>query len=88
VYRLGATAQYAQERAEVIGTGADSSAAGYDALEPDLTQAISDDQSAFRTAVAAGSAALNPLEPVVIVAALLMALACWRGLRRRLAEYR
>jgi hypothetical protein len=88
VYRLGATAQYAQERAQVIGTGANSSAAGYDALEPDLTQAITDDQSAFRTAVSAGSAALNPLEPVVIVAALLRALACWQGLRRRLAEYR
>ena len=88
VYRLGAAADYAGERAKVIGTGADSSAAGYDALEPDITQAISDDQSAFRTAVSAGSGALNPVEPVVIIAALLMALGCWRGLRRRLAEYR
>jgi hypothetical protein len=88
VYRLGAAADYARERAEVIGIGAGSSAAGYDTLEFDLTQAISDDQSAFRTAVAAGSAALNPVEPVVIIAALLMALACWWGLSRRLAEYR
>jgi hypothetical protein len=88
VYRLGAAADYARERAEVIGTGTNSSAAGYNTLELDITQAISDDQSAFRTAVAAGSAALNPVEPIVIIAALLMALACWWGLRRRLAEYR
>jgi hypothetical protein len=46
------------------------------------------DQSAFRTAVSSGSAALNPVEPVVIVASPLMALGCWWGLRRRLAEYR
>ena len=88
VYRLGTAADYAGERAKVIGTGADSSAAGYDQLELDLTHAISDDQSAFRTAVSSGSAALNPVEPVVIIASLLMALGCWWGLRRRLAEYR
>jgi hypothetical protein len=88
VYSLGAAADYASERAKVIGTGTDSSAAGYDVLESDISQAISDDQSAFRTAVGSGSAALNPVEPVVIIAALLMALGCWRGLSRRLAEYR
>jgi hypothetical protein len=88
VYRLGAAADYARERTMVIGTGTDSSAAGYDALELDITQAIGDNQAAFRTAVSNGSAALNPVEPVVIIAALLMALGCWRGLRRRLAEYR
>jgi hypothetical protein len=88
VYSLGAAADYARERAEVIGTGADSSAAGYGVLESDISQAISDDQSAFRTAVGTGSAALNPVEPVVIIAALLMALGCWWGLSRRLAEYR
>ena len=88
VYRLGAAADYAGERDKVIGTGADSSAAGYDELELDITQAISDDQSAFRTAASTGSAALNPVEPVVIIASLLMALGCWWGLSRRLAEYR
>ena len=65
-----------------------SSAVGYHALEPDITRAISDDQAAFRSAVSTGSGALNPVEPVVIIAALLMALGCWRGLSRRLAEYR
>ena len=88
VYRLGQAADYAQERTNVIGTGTDSSAAGYDVLEPDISRAISDDQSAFRTAVSTGSGALNPVEPVVIIAALLMAVGCWRGLSRRLAEYR
>jgi hypothetical protein len=88
VYHLGAVADYAGERAKVIGTGADSSAAGYAALESDLSQAIGDDQSAFKTAVGTGSDALSPVEPVVIIAALLMALGCWWGLRRRLAEYR
>jgi hypothetical protein len=67
---------------------AGSARAGYAALESDLSQAIGDDQSAFKTAVGSGSAALSPVEPVVIIAALLMALGCWWGLRRRLAEYR
>jgi hypothetical protein len=88
VYQLGLNSQYAGERAAVIGSGANSSAAGYQALEPDLTQAISDDQAAFVSAVQAGSSALNPVEPAVIVAAVLMALCCWWGLSRRLAEYR
>jgi len=88
VYKLGLDSQYAGERAAVIGSGANSSAAGYDALEPDLTRAISDDQAAFASAVRAGSSSLNPVEPVVIVAAVLMALCCWWGLSRRLAEYR
>lgn len=88
VYTLGTKANYAGERSAVIGVGAGSSAVGYDALEPDLARAISDDQSAFRAAVSTGSSALNPVEPVVIIAALLMALGCWWGLRRRIAEYR
>jgi hypothetical protein len=81
----GAATAWHAANAEVYRLGA---AAGYDTLELDITQAINDDQSAFRTAVAAGSDALNPVEPVVSVAALLMALTCWWGLHRRLAEYR
>ena len=88
VYTLGKKANYAGERSAVIGSGTGSSAVGYDALEPDISRAIGDDQAAFSTAVSAGSGALNPVEPVVIIAALLMALGCWRGLSRRLAEYR
>ena len=76
VYTLGDDADYAGERDLVVGTGASSSAAEYNALEPDITEAIGDDQADFPSAVAAGSGALGPLEPVVIVAALLMALCC------------
>jgi hypothetical protein len=88
VYRLGVAASYATERTTVIGTGTGSSAAGYSALESDISQAIADDQAVFRSAATAGAQALGPLEPVVIVASLLMALGCAWGLSRRLAEYR
>jgi hypothetical protein len=54
----------------------------------DIPKAINDDETVFLYAATQGSGALSPLEPVVIVASLLMALGCWRGLSRRLAEYR
>jgi hypothetical protein len=88
VYRLGVAANYAAERAMVIGTGAGSSAAGYAALEGDITQAISADQAVFRSAATAGAGAFDPLAPAVIAASVLMALGCVRGFGRRLAEYR
>jgi hypothetical protein len=85
VYTLGAKADYAAERTAVI-TG--SSAAGYTALERDITQAITADEAAFGSAATEGSHALDPMDPVVIVASLLMALGCAWGFSRRLAEYR
>ena len=85
VYTLGAKADYAAERTAVI-TG--SSAAGYTALEGDITQAITADEATFGSAANQGSRALDPMEPVVIVASLLMALGCAWGFSRRLAEYR
>jgi hypothetical protein len=88
VYTLGTDADYALERDQVVGGGAGGSAAEYNALEPDITQSIADDQADLASAVGQGSDALSPLEPVVLVAALLMALCCVWGLRRRLAEYR
>jgi hypothetical protein len=88
VYTLGADADYASERDMVIGAGATSSAAEYDVLEPEITKAIGDDRADFQSAVNNGSGALSPLEPMVVVAALLMALCCAWGLWRRLAEYR
>jgi hypothetical protein len=88
VYRLGAAANYAAERAMVIGTGGGSSAAGYTALEGDITQAIAADQAVFRSAATAGAGALGSLEPAVIVTSLLMALGCIWAFSRRLAEYR
>jgi hypothetical protein len=86
VYRLGVAANYAHERTMVIGTG--GSAAGYTALENDITEAISADEAVFQSAATAGGHALDPLLPVVIVASLLMALGCAWGFSRRLAEYR
>jgi hypothetical protein len=85
VYKLGAAADYAAERTMVTGSG---TSAGYDTLEGDVTAAINDDQSVFQSSATAGSGALSPLEPVVIAAAVLMALGCVWGLNRRLAEYR
>jgi hypothetical protein len=88
VYSLGVHASYAGERAKVIAPGAGSSAAGYGALEGDITAAIGADQAAFQSAATAGASALDPLEPVVIVTSLLIALGCVWGFTRRLAEYR
>jgi hypothetical protein len=88
VYRLGVAANYAAERTMVIGTGAGSSAAGYSALENDISLAINDDQTVFHSGASAGANALDSLEPVVIAASLLMAVGCIWGFRRRLAEYR
>jgi hypothetical protein len=88
VYALGKASNYAGERAAVLGTRAGSSAAGYTALEGDIENAIADDQSAFHNAASAGASALDPLEPVVIAASLLMAIGSAWGLSRRLAEYR
>jgi hypothetical protein len=88
VYHLGVAANYAGERAMVIGTGGGSSATGYAALEGDITQAITRDQAVFRSAATVGAGALGPLAPVVIGASAAMALGCVWGLNRRLAEYR
>jgi len=92
VYDLGAAASYASEKALVVGTGAGNSASAYNALEldinTDINKAITADETAFKSAATQASGWLNPLEPMVIVAALLMALGCLRGLSRRLAEYR
>jgi hypothetical protein len=88
VYNLGHVFDYEGERAAVLGTGPGSSASGYAALEGDIESAIADDQSAFHNAASAGASALNPLEPVVIAASLLMAIGSAWGLSRRLAEYR
>jgi hypothetical protein len=88
VYRLGAASSYAAERNMIIGAGAGSSATGYAALEHDITGAIASDEATFQPAATAGASVLDPLEPVVIAAAVLMAAGCAWSLSRRLAEYR
>ena len=55
VYTLGTDAEYANERATVVGTGASSSAAEYNALEPDITR-----RSATTTATSRPPSATGP----------------------------
>ena len=88
VYRLGASAQYQAERDMVIGTGPGSSAAGYDQLERDISQALAASQQTFRSGANSGAGAFGPLEGVVIAASLLVAASSAWGLSRRIAEYR
>ena len=88
LYRLDLAAAYAAETKLVIGTGPGSSAGGYTQLESDISRAIADDLGTFHSSATAGASAFGPLEGVVIVAALLMAGGCARGLGRRLGEYR
>jgi hypothetical protein len=88
VYRLDVAANYAAETQLVLGTGPGSSAAGFDKLEADLSQAITADQVVFQTSASAGAGAFTGLEAGVLIAALLMAVGCAWGLNRRLEEYR
>ncbi|MEP7022986.1 MAG: hypothetical protein ABJB47_04075 [Actinomycetota bacterium] len=88
VYRLDFAANYADETRLVIGTGAGSSARGFQRLERDLGHAVAAGQATFRFGARAGAHALYGLEDGVVVAALLMAAGCAGGLYRRLAEYR
>jgi len=88
VFKLDLAASYAAETQLVIGTGPDSSSAGFSRLESDIGRAIAADQVVFRQHASAGRGAFANLEAVVIVAALLMAAGSAWGLSRRLAEYR
>jgi hypothetical protein len=81
---LGDAADYAAERSLVVG----GTAAGYTALDGDMSQAIAADQAVFDSGATAGAHALDPLEGVVIAASLLMAVSCGWAVSRRLAEYR
>lgn len=71
-----------------IGSGPGDSGTLFGRLDDDLTTAISQDQSAFRSAGQSGRDDLTGLEPGMIAASLLMASGCAWGLMTRLAEYR
>jgi hypothetical protein len=88
VFSLDVAASYAAETRLVIGTGPASSAAGFSALESDLTAAITDNQAVFAADASAGANAFAGLEIAIIVAALLMAAGTTWGLSQRLGEYR
>jgi hypothetical protein len=84
VYSQGRAANYVDERGAVIA----GTAPGYSALESDINGAIGADEAVFTSAATSGQQALDPLEAVVIVAAVLMALGGGWAFSRRLAEYR
>jgi hypothetical protein len=88
VFRLDVAADYEAETRLVIGTGPGSSAAAFDHLEAELSQAIAADQVVFRSSAAAGAAAFTGLEAAIVAASLIMAGGCAWGLSRRLEEYR
>lgn len=88
LYRLDVAADYRAETRLVIGTGPGSSAAAFEHLEAELSQAISADQVVFRSSAAAGASAFTGLEAAIITASLIMAGGCAWGLSRRLEEYR
>lgn len=88
MYALGTKADYAAEQQLVVGGGPSGAAAGYSALETDLSQAISADQAVFESAASAGANVLDPLAGVVTAAAVLIGAGCAWAVSRRLAEYR
>jgi phosphate/sulfate permease len=72
----------------IIGTGADSSAAGYDKLQNDIGRALKASQDAFASGANSGAHAFGPLLGVVIAASLLMAAGAAWGVSKRISEYR
>ena len=72
----------------MIGSGSGTAGTLFSRLEADLDTAIRVGQATFADSAAAGSGAFTGLEAGVIVASLVMAVACARGLTRRIAEYR
>ncbi len=72
----------------VTTTGSGHSSTAFASLDSSLSRAITLDQAVFRTQAVAGRDAFTGLEVGVIVAALIMAAGCARGLTARLAEYR
>jgi hypothetical protein len=71
-----------------IGSAPDASGTLFNRLDTSLTDAISKDQAAFRSAIAAGRNAFTGLEAGMIVLSLAMAAGCAWGLAQRIAEYR
>ena len=88
VYKLGADANFKAERGMIIGTGADSSAAGYDKLYDDIGRALKASQGTFASGADSGADAFGPLLGVVIAASLLMAAGAAWGVSKRISEYR
>jgi hypothetical protein len=88
VYAAGHSANYAEERNLVIGTGTGTTATGYSLLEADFSRAINADQAVFASAAASGASELDPLAGLLAASAAVMVLGCGWAISRRLAEYR
>jgi hypothetical protein len=71
-----------------LGSKPGDAATWFGQLSAHLTTGMAADQAAFDSSARSGSSAFSGLEPGVIVAALVMAVACAWGLVRRLREYR
>lgn len=65
-----------------------SSARAFQDMDTDLIAGINADRAAFTASASRGDRALGGLVAGMIIASLLMAAACGRGLTRRIAEYR
>ncbi len=71
-----------------LGTKPGTAGAAFTRLYNDLATATAEDQAVFDATARSASGAYAGLEAGLIVAALVMAAGCTRGLSRRLAEYR
>jgi len=88
VRSLDNNGQHTQAVQLVTVPGAGHSGTVFAGLDGSLTRAIAADQAVAAANAAAGQNAFTGLEAGVIVLALIMAAACFRGMSRRLAEYR
>jgi hypothetical protein len=88
VRSLDNSGNHAKAVTAALGQEAGSDGASFTRLSRDLSAATADDQAVFDSTARSASGAYSGLEAGLIVAALLMAVACAWGLGRRLAEYR
>ena len=88
VRNLDNNGNHAKAVASALGTKPGDAGASFTRLSDDLATATTSDQAVFNSTASSASSAYSGLEPVIIVAALLMAAACAWGLSRRLTEYR
>jgi hypothetical protein len=88
VRRLDDAGNYGGAVQLAIGSAPSASGTLFTRLDTSLTTAISKDQAAFRSTIAAARSAFTGLEAGMIVLSVLMAVGCAWGLAQRIAEYR
>jgi hypothetical protein len=85
---LDDNANHAAAVQSALGSGPNDAGTAFTKLSADFATGITAGQATFAASASAGADAFTGLEPVVIAAALVMAVGCAWGLSRRLAEYR